>query len=193
MYVPLDPSQLPGTDYYNDVNGHEISVQAKLKCKEKFTEKFLVWQAISSNGRVSQSYVCKGTINGDMYKTKCIPLLLKLINDIGDRNSVIFWPDMATAHYRADVVQLLEKEGIDYVSKKDNLPNCPQLRPIEKFWAICKSKYKLLKTKSTSIMSFKQRWTRISKAVSHNSGAELFSNFKTRLTRVGKFGIDSIL
>lgn len=87
----------------------------------------------------------------------------------------------------------LKNNEIDYVSKSDNLPNCPQLRPIERYWAMCKNKYRQLPDESKDLATFKRRWNKISKEISRNSGLNLFNNFKSRLSKVGKFGVNSIL
>ena len=47
---------------------------------------------------------------------------------------------LATAHYAHATTTLLEDLEIPYIPRDKNPPNCPQLRPIEKFWAILEEK-----------------------------------------------------
>lgn len=132
-YVPLDPSDCPGNDFYNEINGIELSIDNKLKLKAKFSKKYLVWQAISQDGKVSETFITTDTMNGKTYKKECVPRLIRFIDTLGGPENVVFWPDMATAYYDNKVTEALRSANIQYVQKKDNLPNCPQLRPIEKF------------------------------------------------------------
>ncbi len=55
-------------------------------------------------------------------------------------NKVLFWPDRASAHYASSNTTWLESEGVVFVPQHDNPPNCPQVRPIDRFWAILKMK-----------------------------------------------------
>jgi transposase len=41
--------------------------------------------------------------------------------------------------------------GLEFIAKNENAPNVPQARPIEKFWAICKAKYKKNNVKAEDI------------------------------------------
>jgi hypothetical protein len=45
-----------------------------------------------------------------------------------------------SAHHAKDKLVRLEEIKIDYVSKEENPPNVPQIRPIENFWANLKRK-----------------------------------------------------
>jgi hypothetical protein len=47
--------------------------------------------------------------------------------------NVVFWADLDSSHYTIDVLEWLESQGIDYIEKKENAPNVPQARPIEKY------------------------------------------------------------
>ena len=192
-YVLLDPHQAPGNRYYNEAEDHPLDIDQKLRPKEKFPAKFLVWQAIASTGEVSESFITKGTINQEIYRTKCLPKLIKFIRKLGGVKRVLFWPDMASAHYASSVTDHLENLEIDYVLKCDNLPNVPQLRPIERYWALCKVKYRRFNTVTKTIPAFRSRWTNISREVSGKSGKLLFNKFLSRLAKVGQQGVKSVL
>jgi uncharacterized FlgJ-related protein len=66
-----------------------------------------------------------------MYISKCLAVLYKFIQKRHKNKNVVFWPDLASAHYAKDTLVRLEELKIEYVPKKENLPNVPQIRPIE--------------------------------------------------------------
>ena len=75
---------------------------------------------------------------------------------------VIFWPDMA----RFIMQKLLSIFWRALDSNSSNLKIMPQKFhkrvPIEKYWAICKAKYKARKNGAKSLSSFKRIWKKIS-------------------------------
>jgi len=81
-------------------------------------------------------------MNADLYLKECLKkkLIPFIQQNYPDRN-ILFWPDLATAHYANKCILLLKEEKINFVEKKENPPNVPQARPIEKYWAICKQRY----------------------------------------------------
>ena len=50
----------------------------------------------------------------------------------------LFWPDLASCHYSKDVLEWYKANEVNFVPKDFNPPNAPELRPIEKYWAIMK-------------------------------------------------------
>lgn len=192
-YVPCDSSQIPGKEFWNDIPGVEIPAEFKVKRKEKFPAKFLIWQAISQDGVISDAYVTKATLNGQIYLNDIIKgPLLKFFRSQRDKGNLLFWPDLATSHYHRDVIAFLKKEKIEFVPKVDNPPNLPQCRPIEKFWALCKIEYHRTGKNLTDLTAFKREWTRISKLVASKHGKNLFLHFKRNLQLVGDHGVDAL-
>ena len=63
-------------------------------------------------------------------------------------NSVLFWPDLASCHYTKTTLTWLQTNKVAFVPKAINPPNFPELRPIEKYWALIKRK--LLKNSGTA-------------------------------------------
>lgn len=189
-YVPCDPEQIPGNDYYNIVEGAEVDKSVMIKHKQKFYKKFGVWQAMAQDGNVSKSYVFTGTINAQIYLEKCIrPILIPFIRQYNENHDVLFWPDLASSHY-ADIIRTeLNEKNINFVSKKDNSPNTPQNRPIETYWALCKQEYKLRNKVCDDITKFRRQWTMICKTVAEKHGKNLFHNFKRKLYQTGKNGV----
>jgi len=71
-YCPVDPSHVPDNEYYNIVDDSEIDIEARTKRKLKFYNKYLVWQAISQDGQVSEPYITFVTISKEIYLEECI-------------------------------------------------------------------------------------------------------------------------
>lgn len=193
-YVMVDPSETPGKKYYHSRDPDEVDYDQKVKKKSKFPEKFLVWQAMDSFGNISSPYISKGCINQTVYKNECLKKrLIPFINKHHEISDVLFWPDMATSHYAKTVTEWMDSQNLKYVPKKDNAPNVPQCRPIEKFWALCKAKYAKHKNKPKNIEAFKRIWVKVSKEVSETSGAGLMASIRQNLRSVARHGVRSVL
>ena len=71
-----------------------------------------------------------------MRQIKLIPFIKKYhIND----DAMIFWPDLARAHYSKEVLTYFDETSVPIVPivpKTINPPNIPQGRPIEDFWGV---------------------------------------------------------
>ena len=81
-------------------------------------------------------------MKADEYLREClVKRLLPFLKSKYQLSDVFFWPDMASIHYEKNVINWLKLKGIQFVKKADNTPNCPQVRPIEKFWSFCKREY----------------------------------------------------
>ena len=50
----------------------------------------------------------------------------------------VFWPDLAATHYARDTLDLLDTAHVPVVTREENPPNVPLLRPIEDFWGLVK-------------------------------------------------------
>lgn len=70
----------------------------------------------------------------------------------------IFWPDLATAHYTNATMAFLKENDVIFIEKKLNPLNCPQLRPIERYWALVKRNMCLTGKVATTIPEFKKIW-----------------------------------
>lgn len=181
-YVFQDPSEIPGKQFYNEKPGRPVPHTDKFKRKTKFAKKFLVWQAIDQHGNVSAPFISQGTINGDVYLNECLKKrLLPFIAKNHNVEEVLFWPDMARAHYATQVTDWLKSQNIDFVSHSENTPNFPAGRPIEKFWALCKSLYRQTKQMPKSVESFRRVWSKVSEKVAKESGKSLMAGLKLKL------------
>ena len=127
-YVSCDSNYIPDKEFWNYIPGEEMSAVCKVKRKEKLPAKFLISRAISQDGVVSDVYVIKATLDGQMYLNNIIKgPLLKFVRSQRGKGNILFWPDLATNYHHRDVVTFLKKEKIEFVPS--NLPRC---RPIEK-------------------------------------------------------------
>lgn len=188
-YVPMDPTQVPGDQYYMSDEEEETPVEEKTIQTGKFESKFLIWQAMAENGDVSEPFVLDCNVNAQIYLKECIvKRLLPFIRKKEGQRPILFWPDLASSHYAKVVTQRLEAERIKFVSKVDNPPNAPQLRPIERFWAICKRRYRELNKPANTIPKMTRIWKRISMQVASESGKNLFEHFRRNLRKCAEEG-----
>ncbi|KAF2896763.1 hypothetical protein ILUMI_09406 [Ignelater luminosus] len=93
-YCYADPAQVPGVEFYNELPEAPFPLEQEVAPKEKFAAKFSAWQAIADDG-VSEHIFHTGTINAAVYLKECVS---KGRRKKGNR-SLLFWPDLATAHY----------------------------------------------------------------------------------------------
>jgi hypothetical protein len=102
--------------------------------QEKFGKKPLIWQVIWTCGKKASPFFRISSINANIYKKEYLKeCLWPLITS--HECSTLFWPDLASCHYQKDVLKWLNEKEVDFVSKDINPQNCPQLRPIEIYWA----------------------------------------------------------
>ena len=66
--------------------------------------------------------------------------LIPFLHEHHADDNYIIWPDLATSYNANDTTALLHEKNIHFVPKSGNPPNVPQLRAIENFWDILKSK-----------------------------------------------------
>jgi len=184
-YVPQDPEQVPGLHFYSQKNGSPVDDAVRFRGKTKFFKKFCVWQAIDQLGNVSAPYITTGTICSEIYLEECLKKrLLPFILRHHSSDQVLFWPDLARPHYAKIVTEWLQRTGIEFVAAHHNPPNFPHCRPIEKFWALCKTEYAKRARVTKSLASFRRIWSNISDRVAERSGKNLMEGIKTKLRSV---------
>jgi transposase len=192
-YVLQDPTETPGRQFFHARDPSKVKVKDKIKCSSKFPKKFLVWQAIDQFGNISEPYVHEGCMDSKTYLKECvIDRLIPFIKKYHNMDSVIFWPDLATIHY-AKIVKTEIQKNMSLVLKEDNPPNVPHLRPIEKFWALCKSAYSKLKKTPNTLRKFRFQWKKISFEVARTSGSSLMKDVKKNIKYEADNGVKSSL
>lgn len=137
-YFTINGNEWQGKNY-GDQKGIEVSDEVKYISKEKYPKKVMVWLALSRYGISKPVFFRSGlAVSSEIYVQKCMPKLKKFIKKYHKDGNIVFWPDLASAHYARLTTAFLEKNNIPYIQKENNPPNVPQLRPIEDFWAILK-------------------------------------------------------
>ena len=97
----------------------------------------MIWQAICSCGRKSKFYIAKGTMKSQHYVQGCLENHLLPFLRSHD-SAPLFWPDLASIHYSKCALEWYKSNEVNFVPVSCNPPNCPQLRSIERYWAIVK-------------------------------------------------------
>ena len=106
-YVILNPAETPGRKFFHSKGQKEVKYEEKTTPKTKFLEKKLVWQALVTLGKVSAPFTTKGTIHANIGKNECPKKrLISLICKHHKIEEILFWSDVATAHYANDVTRL---------------------------------------------------------------------------------------
>ena len=65
--------------------------------------------------------------------------------------------------------------GVHVVPKEMNPTNCPELRPIERYWAIVKRELSQYKHQAATIEKFRKSWTNAAKSVAEKSAQTLMA------------------
>lgn len=189
-YVPKDPADVTIHKFYHAQNRKDVKYEERVKPKCKFTQQYLIWQAIDDNGHISDAYVSERTMNASIYVKECLKKrLLPFIRKYHNMANILFWPDLSTSHYAKETIAFLESHGVPYVKKKDNAPNVPQARGVERFWALCKRRYSGRPNAPLTITGFRRVWSNISKGVAAESGQVIMRSAKRRLRTIGYTGV----
>jgi len=145
----------------------------------------MVWQAICSCGLRTASFVTQGMINGEIYVKECLQKrLLPFIKK--HKASTFFWPDLASCHYSKTAMEWFRSNEVALVPKEANPPNCPELRPIEKYWALVKRNLKETKTETNDIKSFREKWRYGAKKVGKSTIKALMRGISDKITNFQK-------
>ena len=94
----------------------------------------MVWHAMDRNGLVSDPFIFEGTMTSEIHLNNCLKkTLIQFIQKNYPQHNVLFWPDLARAHYGDICISYLKEQNVKFVTKEDNPPNVPQARPIQIF------------------------------------------------------------
>jgi hypothetical protein len=184
-YFHLSNTELSGNAGYYSSDCEATPNEVKLKRKGKYEPKLLVWIALSKKG-VSKHYIAPSgqAIDADVYISKCLVKLKKFINVVHKNDDIVFWPDLASAHYSHKVQEYLLAENIEYVPKVHNPANVPELRPIEDFWAEIKRLVYANNWKAENLDQLRNRIEYCMKKIDQNSVHTLGASSFTRVDRV---------
>jgi transposase len=166
----------------------------KFKRRTKFEPKLLVWMAVSPKG-MSRVYVhrSKIAVRTQTYLNECIrKRLIPFINRYHVGDSVLFWPDLASAHYAREVQAFLTDHGVSYVKRGQNPPNVPQARPIEMIWSLLEQKVYENNWEAQNIDQLAKRITLKAKELDQNIVTRMLLSVKQKLLKMYRGGVYSV-
>lgn len=179
-YCKFDFKTLPGSQFITVPASKNVSQKDKSICVEKFGKKILVWQAICQCGLRSKAFFTTENLNAELYRKECLQKrLLPIIRK--HRIPTLFWPDLASCHYSKATLEWYKANKVDVVEKDMNPPNCPEVRPIERYWAIMKRHLQKNVKAATSVNDFKKKWNRASDKVTDLVVQNLMKNIKKKV------------
>ena len=189
-YFPLSNSELSGNAGFYTSNLDATPNEVKLKRKSKYEPKLLVWIALSEKG-VSKHYIAPSgqAVNEDVYISKCLVKLKKFIDEVHKNDDIVFWPDLASAHYSNKVQDYLKGENIEYVPRDKNPANVPELRPIEDFWTEIKRLIYADNWQAENLHQLRNRIEYCMKKIDQNRVHRLGASTFTRVDRVRRNGM----
>ena len=105
----------------------------------------------------------------------------------------MFLPDLVTSLYGKKAKEFYDENKINIVPKEGNPPNCPELRPIEKYWAHMKSYLKGTKSRTFNLKDFRRKWRYQSKLLSKGFVQSLMNSLRSQNLRSEFFGAENNL
>jgi len=146
---------------------------------------FVIWQSICSCGHRTSPYVKTGTLKDTEYIKECRNKhLLPLYRQ--HNVSPLFWPDLASIHYSRDTISWYKEFEVAIFKKIHNSPNSPELRPIERYWAILKRNLKKRSSATLDIKSFKKKLDGAIKTIDMKVVQTLMSGVKGKVRKFGR-------
>lgn len=179
-YLKFDFNTLPGHQFYNVLPGETVPEEESHVHFEKFGPKALVWQAICECGMKSTPFFTTGTIDSETYMKECLQKRLLPFLRKHDKPT-LFWPDLAPAHYSRATLQWYESHNINFVKKDMNPPNVPELRPIERYWAIMKAKLKKTRATVKNTEELKKHWLAVSRNFDEGHVKNLMKDIRKKI------------
>ena len=192
-YFTLTGDITSNRSYYTS-NPSTTPPDIKFKRRTKFEPKLLVWMAVSPKG-MSRVYVhrSKVAVNTKTYLNECIrKRLIPFINGYHDGDSILFWPDLASAHYAREVQALLTDHSINYVQRGRNPPNVPQARPIETIWSLLEQKVYGHNWEAKNLDQLAKRITLKAKELDQTIVTRMLLSVKQKLLKMYREGVYSV-
>ena len=194
-YFTLDGTGMPGNDIFYTSDISKTPNEVKYRRQAKFPAKVMVWAVISRRGIKLKVFNKNFTsMNNVTYREKCLKTLLKFVDEHYDsRDDVIFWPDLATCHYHKDNLAWMNENGLNFVPKEENPPNAPQIRPIEKYWALLKQKTYDGNWSAKNHDQLAARIKKSAKLLPQDTIIKMFDNLKEKVQKASVDGLESLL
>lgn len=179
-YVLTKFSQLPGQEFYTATKRGGVEEQFRIKKNLSFLQNFWSGKPYAVVVKKSASFVTSGSVNSEIYVKECLEKrLLPLIRSHNVSN--FFWPDLASCHYSKRSLEWISKKNIKLVPKMANPPNCPELRPIERYWALVKRELKSTGKEAKNMQDFKNKWNAATRKVTETTVKALMEGIPEKL------------
>lgn len=178
--------------FYASADGDAPS-HVKFRPESKFPRKLLVWLAMSPKG-VTRPVIMlsKNNVSGEVYREKCLKgALLPFIEAQYPDRDVLFWPDLASAHYARQTLELLEEAGVPIVARDMNPPCAPQIRPIEDLWGIIKQDVYKGGWQATSETQLKRRIQQVIRQLDPEVPRKMMTGLSARVRLAANKGLMS--
>jgi hypothetical protein len=190
-YFCLKGDNTPGNDGFYTCDFANAPENVKFSTRKKFPTRLLVWLAISPKGVSAPFFLEAGNaVNSDVYCKHCIKeRLVPFIQAYHPLDRIIFWPDLASAHYAVETQALLHNLNINFVPKQDNPPNLPQARPIENVWGMLKA---IVYDKGWEAKSIRALKRKISLSIKKLDLDAIFRDLQSvpyKLRNIGRYGV----
>ena len=194
-YFTLDGTGMPGNDIFYTNNIAKTPNEIKFRRQAKFPAKIMVWAVISRHGIKLKVFSKNFTsMNNEIYREKCLTEVLKFIDKhYASRDDAIFWPDLATCHYHKKNLEWMNENGLHFVPKEENPPNAPQIRPIEKYWALLKQKTYEGNWSAKTPDQLAARIKKCAKLLPQETIIKMFDNLKEKVHKASRDGLESLL
>lgn len=186
-YFKLKSDYIPGNDHYYTKDKAATPTEVRYKATRKYPVQLMVWLCISPRG-VSQPFFMErpNSMDGNTYREECIKKrLVPFIQKWHSMDSIMFWPDLASAHYANQTTALLRHLNVPFVQRQDNPPNLPQCRPIENFWSILKAAVYQGGWEAENISQLRRR---IEKTLKKLDMTPVFKDLDGLVVKLGKVG-----
>ena len=134
----------------------------KYRPESKYPHKLLVWLTMCPR-EITRPIILPtaGNVTGEVYCEKCLKGFLLPFTESESQHpdhDVLFWSDVATAHYARQTTKLLEEAGVPIVARDMKNPPCtPHIRPIEDLWGLIKQQFDQGRWQATSDAQLKRR------------------------------------
>ena len=102
---------------------------------------------------------------------------------------ILFWSDLAMCHYAEETMEWYAGKNVKLVPRECNHPNCPELRPIELYWAIIKAHLRRSSKMARNLQHFASYWRNASAKVSEVLVKRMVGRVKRKVRLFGRPGI----
>lgn len=176
-YIKANFKQIPGQKFYVSTFHGNVPCKYKHILVDKYAKKYLIWQGICSWGLKTDVFVTCDHMTSNLYMKECLEKrVLAFLRQ--HQGPVKFWPDLASCHYSRATQKWYQDNKIDFIPKNMNPPNCPDLRPIELFWATIKKKMFKNSGSVNSIEMMRQKWRKFAGELSETTVQKLMGSIK---------------